>query len=67
MLYQTAAPASEILALNVEDPDLEHRRAPVRSKGGDTEFVRAVLAAALSRSAVLTMSRPGEAVLGRPE
>jgi integrase len=39
MLYQTAARASEILALNVEDLDLEQRRAAVRSKGGETEFV----------------------------
>jgi integrase len=39
MLYETAARASEILALNVEDLDLEQRRAPVRSKGGDTEFI----------------------------
>lgn len=39
MLYETAARASEILALNVEDLDLEQRRAPVRSKGGDREFV----------------------------
>src|SRR5258708_11374702 len=39
MLYETAARASEILALNVEVLDLEQRRAPVRSKGGDTEFV----------------------------
>ncbi|MFI7047543.1 tyrosine-type recombinase/integrase [Streptosporangium sandarakinum] len=39
MLYETAARAAEILALNVEDLDLEHRRAPVRSKGGDTEWV----------------------------
>jgi integrase len=39
MLYETAARASEVLALNVEDLDLEQRRAPVRSKGGDTEFV----------------------------
>src|SRR5260370_10741774 len=39
MLYETAARASEILALNVEDLDLEQRRASVRSKGGDTEFV----------------------------
>jgi len=38
MLYETAARASEILALNVEDLDLEQRRAPVRSKGGDTGF-----------------------------
>ena len=36
---ETAARASEILDLNVEDLDLEQRRAPVRSKGGDTEFV----------------------------
>ena len=39
MLYETAARASEILALNVEDLDLEQRRAAVRSKDGDTEFV----------------------------
>ena len=39
MLYETAARASEILALDVEDLDLKQRRAPVRSKGGDTEFV----------------------------
>ena len=31
MLYETAARASEILALNVEDLDLKQRRAPVRS------------------------------------
>nr|SBO96688.1 Mobile element protein [Nonomuraea gerenzanensis] len=39
MLYETAARAAEILAPNVEDLDLEHRRAPVRSKGGSTEWV----------------------------
>ncbi|WP_307832768.1 site-specific integrase [Planomonospora sp. ID91781] len=39
MLYETAARAGEILALNVEDLDLEGRRAPVRSKGGATEWV----------------------------
>jgi integrase len=39
MLYETAARSSEILALNVEDLDLEQRRAPVRAKGGDAEFV----------------------------
>jgi integrase len=31
MLYETAARASEILALNVEVLDLERRRAPIRS------------------------------------
>jgi integrase len=39
MLYETAARAAEVLALNVEDLDLEHRRAPVRSKGGAIEWV----------------------------
>ncbi|MFF4621639.1 tyrosine-type recombinase/integrase [Nonomuraea jabiensis] len=39
MLYETAARAAEILALNVEDLDLEHRRTPVRSKGRATEWV----------------------------
>jgi integrase len=39
MLYETAARASEILALDVEGLDLEQRRAAVRSKGGDSEFV----------------------------
>jgi integrase len=38
-LYETVARASEILALNVEDLDLKQRRAPIRSKGRDTEFV----------------------------
>ncbi len=39
MLYETAARASEILALDVEDLDLDARRARVRSKGGATEYV----------------------------
>ncbi|MGP3937256.1 tyrosine-type recombinase/integrase [Nonomuraea sp. KM88] len=39
MLYETAARAAEILALNVDDLDLENRRAPVRSKGGAIEWV----------------------------
>ncbi|MEV7803157.1 tyrosine-type recombinase/integrase [Microbispora sp. NPDC088329] len=39
MLYETAARATEVLALNIEDLDLEHRRAPVRSKGGALEWV----------------------------
>jgi integrase len=39
MLYETAARASEILALDVEQLDLANRRAPVRSKGGQTEWV----------------------------
>ena len=39
LLYETAARASEILSLNVEDVDLENRRAVVRSKGGDIELL----------------------------
>ena len=39
MLYETAARASEILARDVEQLDLANRRAPVRSKGGQTEWV----------------------------
>jgi hypothetical protein len=39
MLYETAARAGEVLGLNVEDLDLEARRAPVRSKGGQVEWV----------------------------
>ena len=39
MLYETAARASEVLALTIEDPGLDARRAPIRSKGGDTEWI----------------------------
>jgi integrase len=39
MLYETAARASEILALNVEDLDLDNRRAQIRSKGGQRDWV----------------------------
>ncbi|MEV1179578.1 site-specific integrase, partial [Nonomuraea sp. NPDC049784] len=39
MLYETAARAAEILSLDVDDLDLENRRAPLRSKGGDVEWI----------------------------
>src|SRR5450755_2386587 len=39
MLYETAARASEILALDVERLDLDNRRAPICSKGGEIEWV----------------------------
>ena len=39
MLYETAARASEVLALNIEDLDLDARRTPIMSKGGDTEWI----------------------------
>ena len=39
MLYETAARASEVLALDVEDLDRARRRARIRSKGGSTDMV----------------------------
>ena len=39
MLYETAARASEVLALDVEDLDRPQRQARVRSKGGDTDLI----------------------------
>lgn len=39
LLYETAARASEILSLNVEDIDRDNRRAVVRSKGGDIDLL----------------------------
>ena len=39
MLYETAARAGEILALNVEDLDLPRKRAVITGKGGHKEYV----------------------------
>jgi integrase len=39
MLYETAARATEVLSLNVEDVDIANKRARVRSKGGAVEFI----------------------------
>ena len=39
MLYETAARAQEVLSLDIDDLDLENRRARVRSKGGDVEWL----------------------------
>ncbi len=39
LLYETAARAQEVLSLNVEDVDLENKRARVRSKGGDIDWL----------------------------
>jgi integrase len=44
MLCETAGRASEILALNVEDLDLDNWCAPFRSKGGAIEWVYLVAA-----------------------
>jgi integrase len=40
LLYETAARASEVLSINVEDVDLDNKRVRVRSKGGDTDWLR---------------------------
>ena len=39
MLYETAARAGDILALNVEDLDLPRKRAVIIGKGGHKEYV----------------------------
>ncbi|MCA1697471.1 MAG: tyrosine-type recombinase/integrase, partial [Actinobacteria bacterium] len=39
LLYESAARAQEVLSLDVSDLDLENRRARVRSKGGDIEWL----------------------------
>ena len=39
LLYETAARASEALAINVEDLELDNKRVRVRSKGGDTDWL----------------------------
>ena len=39
MLYETAARAGEILALNIEDMDLARKRAVIIGKGGHKEYV----------------------------
>ncbi len=39
MLFETAARAGGVLALNIEDLDMEGRRAKVSSKGGDVEWI----------------------------
>ena len=39
MLYETAARASEVLALDVEDVDRARRRARIRSKGGNVDMI----------------------------
>ena len=39
LLYETAARASEALSLNVEDLDLPARRAVIRGKNGELDYV----------------------------
>lgn len=39
LLYESAARATEVLSLNLEDVDVANKRARVRSKGGAIEFI----------------------------
>jgi len=39
LLYEAAARGQEVLSVNVEDLDVEDKRARVRSKGGDVEWL----------------------------
>jgi integrase/recombinase XerD len=72
LLYETAARANELLALDVEDLDLTNRRARVYSKGGAVEWVfwqtgsaqllPRLLAGRTSGPVFLGGRRPGRAV-----
>jgi integrase len=74
LLYETAARANELLALDVEDLDLANRRARVHSKGGAVEWVfwqtgsaqllPRLLAGRTSGPVFLSGHRPTRAVAG---
>lgn len=74
LLYETAARANELLALDVEDLDLANRRARVHSKGGAVEWVfwqtgsaqllPRLLAGRTSGPVFLSGRRPTRAVAG---
>jgi integrase/recombinase XerC/integrase/recombinase XerD len=66
LLYETAARASEILALDVEDIDLANKRAKVRSKGGDLELVYFQSGAARLLPRLLAGRRSGPVFLSEP-
>ena len=63
MLYETAARAGEILALNVEDLDLSRKRAVIVGKGGHKEYVFWASGAARLLSRYLAGRRRGPVFL----
>ena len=63
MLYETAARAGEILALNVEDLDLPRKRAVITGKGGHKEYVFWASGAARLLSRYLAGRRRGPVFL----
>ncbi|MGV9386513.1 tyrosine-type recombinase/integrase [Nonomuraea sp. NPDC003707] len=63
LLYETAARAEEILDLDIDDLDLEYRRARVTSKGGATEYVHWATATARLLPRLLQGGQAGPVVL----
>ena len=63
MLYETAARAGEILALNIEDLDLPRKRAVITGKGGHKEYVFWASGAARLLSRYLAGRRRGPVFL----
>ena len=63
MLYETAARAGEVLALNVEDLDLPRKRAVITGKGGQKEYVFWASGAARLLSRYLAGRRRGPNVI----
>ena len=63
MLYETAARAGEVLALNVEDLDLSRKRAVIIGKGGHKEYVFWASGAARLLSRYLAGRRRGPVFL----
>ena len=63
MLYETAARAGEILALNIEDLDLPRKRAAIIGKGGHKEYVFWASGAARLLSRYLAGRRRGPVFL----
>ena len=63
MLYETAARAGEILALNIEDMDLPRKRAVIIGKGGHKEYVFWASGAARLLSRYLAGRRRGPVFL----
>ena len=63
MLYETAARAGEVLAVNVEDLDLARKRAVITGKGGHKEYVFWASGAARLLSRYLAGRRRGPVFL----
>jgi integrase/recombinase XerD len=65
LLYETAARAQEALSLNVEHVNVERKRARVRSKGGDVEWLHLQAGSARLLPRLIAGRARGPAVSGR--